>query len=424
MARTRQKHDPIVALDVGTTKVACLIAAPEVDGELRVLGVGVHRSRGMRNGQVVDMAALEQSIRHAVDSAEQMAGHRIERVLVNVSGGHLESANVDADVSVAGHAIRDTDVRRILDQGRALHATGERQLVHCMPATYAIDGCSGIIDPRGMYGERLGVRIHLVSTSFGSLKNLETVIDRCDLKIEARIASPYASALAYTIEDDKQTGVTVIDMGGGTTSVCVFVDGCPIFTAALPVGGGHVTNDLARGLSTPVDHAERLKTMHGTAMASPADSREMIRVHLVGEEEEETGGFEVPRQELTHIIRPRIEETFQMVHARLEEEGMNAIAGRRVVLTGGASQLDGVREIAELVMGKQVRLGRPRRLSGLPDSASGPPFATSVGMLRYALRDHVAAPAGDDPEESPTPTSSGRKHGPLRRAFSWLRENF
>lgn len=429
MAKSRQKSGVIAALDVGTSKVACFIAVPETDGTLRVVGVGHHRSRGMRNGQVANMADLEASVRSAVDAAEQMAGQRVDSVLLSITGGSLASQNVETQVPVHGHPVRDVDVRRILDQGRTIAARQEREILHCMPTTYSIDGGDGILDPRGMFGEMLGVRIHMVSASTGPLRNLATVIDRCHLDVETRVASPYASALACTVDDEKEMGVTVLDMGGGTTSISVFVDGHPMFADIVPVGGNHVTNDLAKGLSTPAAHAERLKTVWGTVLPTPSDARELLKVPLVGEEED-TESHEVPRAEIVRMIRPRIEETLEMVRARLGQAGMLNAAGRRVVLTGGASQLQGLREMAELILDKQVRLGRPRRLKGLPESASGPAFATCAGLLRYAIQDHIAHTAhgarqalvpsdeGDDEDITSKPA------GPMGRMVSWLRENF
>ncbi len=429
MAKSRQKSGVIAALDVGTSKVACFIAVPETDGTLRVVGVGHHRSRGMRNGQVASMADLEASVRSAVEAAEQMAGQRVDSVLLSITGGALASQNVETQVPVHGHPVRDVDVRRILDQGRTIAAQHEREILHCLPTTYSIDGGDGILDPRGMFGETLGVRIHMVSASTGPLRNLATVIDRCHLDVETRVASPYSSALACTVDDEKEMGVTVLDMGGGTTSISVFVDGHPMFADVVPVGGNHVTNDLAKGLSTPAAHAERLKTVWGTVLPTPSDARELLKVPLVGEEED-TESHEVPRSEIVRMIRPRIEETLEMVRARLGQAGMLNAAGRRVVLTGGASQLQGLREMAELILDKQVRLGRPRRLKGLPESASGPAFATCAGLLRYAIQDHVAHTApgarqalvpsdeGDDEETTTKPA------GPMGRMVSWLRENF
>lgn len=436
MARGNRKNEPIAALDVGTTKVACFIAKLDDDEVLRVMGVGHNRSRGVRGGQVVDMAALQASIAEAVDNAEKMADVRVEGAIVNVSGPSLLSRNMEAEVAIThNHPIRNVDVRRVLEQGRQLHlhssSSGQRgnggghahgsdnEIIHCLPTSYTIDGGDGIVDPRGMFGERLGVRLHMVSAALGPLRNLATVIERCHLDITDRVATPYASALACTVDDEKEMGVTVIDMGGGTTSVSNFVEGHPVYADSIAIGGQHVTNDIAKGLSTPVVSAERLKTVWGSVLPSSKDANELLRVHLVGEDEEETGGHEVPRSELVRIIRPRLEETFELVRARLTEARMLHTAGRRVVLTGGASQLQGVREMAEAILDKQVRLGRPRRIKGLPEAVSGPAFATCAGLLRYATQDHVVT--GLSQREGEAEEEAERPNGAIARVGVWLK---
>ncbi|MBK1663980.1 cell division protein FtsA [Rhodospirillum rubrum] len=413
----RQRGGLITALDVGTTKIACFIAREEEDGALRVLGVGHHRSRGMRNGQVANMDEVELSVRAAVDAAEQMANERISTVVVNVSGGQPHSTRVEVEMSIAGHEVRGNDVRRIQAYGRGLHTSADRELVHCIPVSYAIDGTEGVLDPRGMFGQSLGVSIHLVSAAAGPLRNLSTVVERCHLDIEDKVVSPYASGLACLVEDEKQMGVTVIDLGGGTTSIAVFHEGHVVHTEMIPVGGLHVTNDIAKGLTTPVANAERLKTIHGSCSVSPADTREILRVPLVGEDDEATAN-EVPRSMLVQIIRPRIEETFELVRGRLEASGFDKVGGRLVVLTGGGSQLQGVRELAEVILDRQVRPGRPQRIRGLADSTSGPAFATCAGMLRYAVQHQVETPDTDPTADEAVAT------GALGRFARWWKDNF
>ncbi len=433
MARSKQRNSPIAVLDIGTSKVVCLIAKPDDEAGIRVHGVGHKGARGMRNGQVVDMALVEQSIRAAVESAEQMANTRIEAVIVAINGGQLTAHNVDAEISIAGHAVREADTSRVLDQGRQLHgqfgpARGQ-ELIHCIPTGYAIDGSDGIVDPRGMYGERLGLRIHMVSTPVGPLRNLTTVIERCHLAIETRVVTPYAAALACCRDDEKEMGATVLDMGGGTTTLSVLVSGHPAWVDCVAIGGNHVTNDLAKGLSTPASYAERLKCMHGGVTASPADSRDLLKIPLVGEDDD-SSSHEIARSDLIRIIRPRLEETFELVRERLSQAGMLHVAGRRLLLTGGASQLTGVRELAELILDKQVRLARPWRPKGLPESTCGPAFAGAVGLLRYALNDHVSDPAHqaaqqairgrDDPDDPAMPRRASR----FGKLGGWLKDNF
>jgi cell division protein FtsA len=417
MSKNVPRNSAIAALDIGTTKVACLIAQMGEGDDLHLTGVGHHRSRGMRSGQITNLDEAEASVRAAVDAAEQMSNSRIDSVFINMSCGTPQSTRVDVELAVSGHQIRDTDVRRVLDHGSAQYDVNDRELIHCIPTGYSIDGGNGILDPRGMYGDKLGVNIHLVTAAVGPARNLNTVIDRCDLDIEDRVVSPYASGLACLVDDEKELGVTVIDMGGGTTSIAVFLESQVVYVDSLPVGGNHVTGDIAKGLSTPVAKAERLKTFYGSVMQSPGDSRELLKVPLVGEEDEDSAN-EVPKSMLVQIIAARLEETFELVRSHLETSGFAKMAGRRVVLTGGASQLEGVRDLAELVLDKQVRLGRPKMIRGLPESLSGPAFATAVGLLRYGLREHVARP------DHAAIAQAAKSKRNLGRIGQWLRENF
>ncbi|MGE5546129.1 MAG: cell division protein FtsA [Solirubrobacterales bacterium] len=408
----------IAALDVGSTKVCCFIARVQDDGAPRIVGIGHQVARGMRNGAVVDLEELEHSIRAAVDHAEEMAGERVKAVAVNVAGGGPSSTSVKVEVSMNGHPVNEADIRRMLDHGRAHHESPDRELIHAIPVDYTIDGNEGIKDPRGMFGERLGVAIHVISAAVGPVRNLSTVVNRCHLDIEARVVSPYASGLACLVDDEKELGVTCIDMGGGTTSLAVFLAGQLVHTDIIPVGGHHVTNDIARGLSTPLSYAERMKTLYGSAIPSPADDREMLKVPLVGEDEDGASN-QVPRSMLIQIIQPRLEETFELVRSHLEHGGFDKLAGRRVVLTGGASQMQGVRDLAGLVLDKQVRLGRPVGFQGLPEATGGPAFSTCAGLIRYALAHQPPAKAGRRAAQGGEGTGAG-----WGRIGSWLKRNF
>ena len=372
--------------------------------------------RGWRSGAIVDMEAAEESILNAVHAAEKMANETVRQVVVNVSGGHPASHTIGVEVALGGQEIGERDVRRVLSQGRTQQEPEDRQLIHSIPIGFSIDGSRGIKDPRGMFGQRLGADIHVVTAQAGVLRNLTTVVQRCHLDIEALVVSPYASGLAALVEDEMELGVTVIDMGGGTTTVAVFFEGQVVFTDMVPIGGGHVTSDIARGLTTPLAEAERMKTLYGSAISSPLDDREVIDVPLVGEDRH-TSPNHVPKSFLVSIIQPRLEETFEHVRSRLEISGFDKLAGRRVVLTGGASQLPGVRDMAQLVLDKQVRMGRPIRAHGLADSTGGPAFATCAGLLTYAVNEQIDVALlkrGDN--EAPA--------GLMGRIGSWLRENF
>ena len=404
----------IAALDIGTTKVCCLIAHAHGDGAIRIVGIGHHASRGLRGGAVIDMDAAQNTILTAISAAEELAGDRIRDVIINVSGGNLASQTYSAEIPVSGREINDSDLRQVLALGKAVEQSADRNLIHCIPIGYKIDATRGIRDPRGMYANMLGVDMHIVSARTAALRNVATCVERCHLDIEAVVAAPYASGLACLVEDEIDLGVTIIDMGGGTTTIAVFYDGEVVHIDSIPVGGKHVTSDIARGLATPLVHAERMKTLYGSTLPSPSDERELIDVPLIGEEQSNQPNH-VPRSLLNGIIRPRMEETFELVRSRLELANMDRFGGRRLVLTGGASQLQGVRELASLILEKQVRMGRPMRISGLPEATSGPAFSTGTGLLRYAVEKH------SDSREHAESMPPG---GPFDRIGQWLRENF
>jgi cell division protein FtsA len=412
----------IAALDIGSSKICCFIATVEANGQPRVLGIGQQASRGVKNGTVVDMEICEDAILTAVHGAEQMADETISRVVVNLSGGYPASSSVGVEVSIAGHEVGESDLQHALQQGHLANGTNgnreaSRQLIHSIPVSYSIDGSRGIRDPRGMYGQRLGVNMHLVTAGAGAVRNLANCIRRCHLDVSGFVVSPYASGLATLVDDEKELGVTVIDVGGGTTTIAVFFEGKVIYTDLIPVGGIHVTTDIARGLSTPLVHAERMKTLYGHAMAAAADEREMIDVPQVGEEGD-GDAQQVARSILVGIIQPRLEETFELVRSHLEASGFDKVAGRRVVLTGGACQLPGLRDLAALVLDKQVRIGRPNRALGLAESTSGPAFATCAGLLNCALANELAAPREAAVEEEEKPD------GLMGRLGLWFREHF
>ncbi|MEE2980446.1 MAG: cell division protein FtsA [Pseudomonadota bacterium] len=413
----KTRNGLVAALDVGTSKVCCFIAHQGDDG-LRVTGIGHHLSRGLRAGAIVDMEAAQDSILGAVHHAEQMAEETIRDVVVSFSAGAPASRSVAVEVALNGHEIGDNDLRRVLNEGR-LRCNGnddDRAIVHTIPVGYTIDGSRGIRDPRGMYGDSLGVNIHVVTAQHGPMRNLATCISRCHLDVADRVVSSYASGLSCLDDDERELGVTLLDIGGGTTSVAVFIEDDVIHTDVVPIGGIHITNDIARGLSTPIGYAERMKALYGSAVPSPADDRETIDVRLIGESDD-AGTNPVPRSQLNRIIRPRVEEIFEVVRARLEASGFADTAGRRMVLTGGSSQLPGLRELATQIFGRSARLGRPREIQGLAEATGGPAFSTCAGLLQYAVGRRLDLP--DVP--------AGIYHGAggrLGRVSHWFREHF
>ncbi|MGE3713050.1 MAG: cell division protein FtsA [Alphaproteobacteria bacterium] len=408
----------VAVLDVGTAKIACFIAHIDSAGEIKVTGIGHQLSKGIRSGIITDFAEAEASLVSAVHAAEQMAGEQVENVLVSLSGGNLVSRNVMVEMSMLGEEVTDRDIMDIVEQGRASVSHSELEIIHCIPVSYYLDGAKGITDPRKMYGKKLGADLHMITGLPSVTRNLAHCIGRCHLNVDEYIASPYASALSVLEEDEKQLGVTLVDMGAGVTSFCVFSGGKNIYTDAIPVGGSHVTNDIARGLSTSLHNAERLKTLHGSATPSPSDDQVMIDVPPLGEEDYDDESNTMPRSMLVGVIRPRIEEIFEMIRSKIEIAGVSHLAGKRVVLTGGASQLLGVREMASQLLNKQVRLGRPHALPGLAESVSGPAFATALGMVEYVVKKPMEEQMFD----------LNRRRGNFTAGFekvvSWFKENF
>jgi cell division protein FtsA len=408
----RPRGSLIAGLDVGSSKICCFIA--RVDGaEPRILGIGHQVSRGMKSGAIVNLDEVSDSIRNAVHAAEEMADEQIAGVAVSLSAGFGPSRMVKAEINVGGREISDTDMRQVLDRGYAMRDAGDRAVIHSFPVGFSIDDSRGIRDPRGMIGSRLGVNMHIVTAGAAPVRNHSAAVARSLLEADAFVVSPYAAGLSCLVDDEKNLGVTVIDMGGGTTTIGVFVGGNLVFADSVPVGGAHVTNDIARGLSTPLAHAERMKALFGSAISTTLDEREMIAVPQIGEEEDGHANH-MPKSMLVRIIAPRIEETFEMVRNRLEAGGSDKIAGRRVVLTGGACQLHGVKEVAGLILDKQVRIGRPLRVKGLAESTHGPAFSTAAGLLHFAMSEKAERPR----------TSRAAGRGVMGRVSNWLREYF
>lgn len=421
----KQKFKPkgsvIAALDVGTTKVSCFIARlTDDEGHFDVVGVGHQASAGIKGGTVIDLEAAETAIRQTVHAAENMAaetmkGYPLREVVINVPGIHAHSHHFSADIDVLGQEVTDQDVRRAMARAQEQNVSPDRELIHTIPVGYTIDGHHGIRDPRGLFGQSMQVDIHLVTGDSGALRNIATCIERSHLEIAAMCVSPYAAGLASLVEDEMDLGCTVIDMGGGVTSIAVFMGGNLIYTDAIPVGGQHVTSDIARGLTTSIAQAERLKTLYGSAIASTNDENELLDVPQIGEDDHAHPNH-VPRSLLVGIIQPRVEEIFELVRARLQDSGLGPAIGRRVVLTGGASQLPGLRDLGQAVLDKQVRLGRPIRLGGLPEAVCGPAFATTAGLLSYITERSDEMPqqvlAQSEPESL------------MQRVRLWLRENW
>jgi cell division protein FtsA len=418
----------IAALDIGSHKISCLIArirpvrAHDFAGgrpqELEIIGLAQKEAMGIRKGAVVDMGQAERAIRSVVDEAERQAGLTIDTVFVNVSGGAPKSRRYCASLDIGGREVTAGDMHKALVKARLQVDVGRQAVLHAAPMGYALDGAAGMRNPEGMFGDRLSVDLSIVSVLPGPMRNLAQCINRCHLQVAGFVLAPFASGLATLVEDEMELGVALIEMGAGTTSIAVFTEGHLVYADIIGVGGGAVTNDIARGLSTPVAHAERIKTLHGSALASVADDRELITVPLVGEKGVDSHN-KIPCSMLTGIIQPRLEETFEIIRDRLAASGFGDVAGRRVVLSGAASQMVGVRELAASILDRKVRLGEIKPLPGLPDFARHAGFATVTGLLIYgrnptgysAVRPDVSALPMEDPNY-------------FTRVGQWLKQGF
>ena len=418
MQHSFKRLTTIAALDIGSSKVCCVIAKVGADKRINIAGYGYNASKGIKNGIITDINQATLSVCNAVEAAEQMANERIERVIVNVSGDKIKSVIKDSTIALNKNSpVNEADLSKVI--GKGIHKINVEgcELIHCLPTNYRLDDGEDIKDPRNIYGETLSVDILLGLVPDILFRNISTVIENAHLEIAGKAFSSYASGLSCLVEDERELGATVVDMGGGTTSLVTFRNGFPVYFSSLPVGGNNVTNDVAFGLTTSFSHAERLKTLHGCAFLSSQDKEETINVYPVGEEDD---SFikQVPKAELISIITPRIEETFEMVARKLRDIGLGDVSSHRVVLTGGAAQLSGVREVASMVLDKQVRLGRPKNIGNLPDNLYNPEFSTAIGLLLFAI---------NYTEKSPTklvnkPSSSGS--GMYEKVFSWFKNNF
>lgn len=417
-AQINGQEGMIAALDVGSSKVACLIAEAGSGGQFLVKGVGNRAtSGGVVAGAVVDMDLTEQAIRASVDQAEKMAGTTISDVVLSFSGGEPKSRVVEVDVEIAGHAVTQAELDLALAQARDQIDADEDSLLHVFPAAYAVDGNYGPKAPLGMYGKRLTVAVLVVTAAAGPLRNLEACVRRAHLNVGSVVLTPYASGLSCLVEDEAKMGAACIDLGGGTTGISIFAQGALVHAEVLPLGGTQVTEQVARGLLTPFEQAERLKTFNGAAVIDPADERLEIEVQQVGESGSDRMS-RMPRSALTGVMQRELELLFTTIGRRLDASGFSGVAGKRVVLTGGVAQCESVRDLASKILGRQVRIGRPKALGGLPVAAQAPNFAGAVGLLAYLAKNPQEAIKQNKQQEEPM------GGGVFARIGQWVRDTF
>ncbi len=394
----------VAALDIGSSKVVCLIARAE-PGALRVLGAALRESQGIRAGTVSSLPLAEESIRDCVAAAENHADARIQNVLISVNCGSPVSVTSRAAMALDGALVTDAHLRALLAEGRTRCVADGCEIIQSAATSYVVDEARGVRDPSGMFCQRIGVSMHAVAVKPSPLANLRLAVERCHLGVASSLFAPFASGLAVLTDDEKQLGATVIDMGGGVTSIAVFLEGHLVYADVVPMGGQQVTADLSRMLTAPLSAAERIKVLYGAALGDLEVGADVVSVAQMGEDGEEAA-LRVPRSMLTRIIQARLEEIFNEVQTRLRASGYDVAAGRRAVLTGGACQLAGSRELAGRVLNKQVRIGRPQTFAGLPAASAGPDYATAMGLLMAGA---TMPPDVLNPELASLPEQSGPK---------------
>lgn len=384
MAR-KSDRNLIVGLDIGTSKVACIVGEIKEDGEIEVIGIGSHPSRGLKKGVVVNLETTVQSIQRAVEEAELMANCRIHTVYVGISGSHISSMNSHGIVAIKDKEVSQSDVDRVIDSARAVAIPADQKILHILPQEFVIDRQEGIKEPVGMSGIRLEARVHIVTGAVSAAQNLVKCIRRCGLEVEDIILEQLASAAAVLSEDEKESGVCLLDIGGGTTDIALFTEGAIRHTAVIPIAGDQVTNDIAVALRTPTQCAEDIKIRHACALTQLARLEDTIEVPSIGDRPVR----QISRLNLAEIVEPRYDELLRLVQAELRRSGVDELIAAGVVLTGGSSKVEGLVELAEEIFHMPVRLGFPQHVTGLGDIVSNPVYATGAGLLLFGKQQHA-----------------------------------
>ncbi len=379
----------IVGIDVGTTKI-CTLVGEATDNELRIVGVGVAPARGIKKGVVVNVVDAASAIKTSIEKAERSSGYEIARAFVSVSGAHINAINSRGVVGVSrgDKGITGEDVGRALEAARAIAIPQDREVLHVIPRGYTIDGQDGVKEPIGMSGFRLEVEAHIVTGQTSSIHNLLKCVENCNVGVDGLVLNPIASGTAVLTDNEKEMGVVLADIGGGTTDIAIFIEGSVWHTTVLAVGGAHITNDVAVGLRVPAEAAEQLKIEHGHARFETIDPTEVVQVKAFGD----GGVTRVQRRDLAEIIEARAEEIFQLILQEIKRSGYDGLLPAGVVVTGGTAQMRGLRELGRQVLGLPVRIGQPQGISGLIDTVDSPAYATPVGLLLWG-RDQGDQPA-------------------------------
>ncbi|MEH6579397.1 MAG: cell division protein FtsA [Amphritea sp.] len=408
-------NNMIVALDIGTSKVVCLVGEVGPDGTIDIVGIGSHESRGLKRGVVVNIESTVHSIQRAVEEAELMAGCKIHSVTVGIAGSHISSLNSHGIVAVRDGEVLEHDLERVIDAAQAVAIPADQKILHILPQEYVIDNQEGIREPLGMSGVRLEAKVHLVTGAVNAVQNIEKCVRRCGLEVDHSVLEQLASSYSVLTDDEKELGVCMVDMGGGTTDIAIFTAGAIRHTAVIPIAGDQVTNDIAMALRTPTTHAEDIKIKYACCLAQLANVDETIKVPSVGDRP----ARDLSRQALAEVVEPRYDELFTLVQAELRRSGFEDMAAAGIVLTGGTAKMEGAVELAEEIFHMPVRLAIPKGVRGMTDILNSPIYSTGIGLLQYAKQDggqHLAEPV-QVPDELP-------RINAFNRMKTWFQGNF
>lgn len=372
----------IVGLDIGTSKVVSIVGEIVDDGSLNIIGIGSHRSRGLKKGTVVNIESTVESIQHAIAEAEMMAGCQIHSVYAGIAGSHIRSMNSHGIVAIRDGEVERADIERVIDAAQAVAIPADQKVLHILPQEYLIDAQEGVKEPLGMSGVRLEAKVHLVTCAINAVQNIEKCIRRCNLAVDEIILEQLASAYSVLTEDEKELGVCLVDIGGGTSDIAIFTEGSIRHTGVIPIAGDQVTNDIAMALRTPTDDADEIKVKYACALTQLANGADSIKVPSVGDRPPR----ELSRQALAEVVEPRYVELFTLVQQELQRSGFQDMLAAGIVLTGGTSKMEGVVDLAEEIFHAPVRIGAPHNVAGLADIIRNPIYSTGVGLLLYGLK--------------------------------------
>ena len=400
----------IVGLDIGTSKVVAIIGVAGPSGQLEIVGTGMHPSSGIKKGVVVNIESTVHAIQRAIEEVELMAGCQIHSVYAGIAGSHIRSLNSHGIVAIRDREVHQTDIDRVIDAARAVAIPADQEILHVLPQEFIIDNQEGVREPLGMSGVRLEAKVHLVTCAANAAQNIKKCIRRCGLEVDDIILEQLASSYAVLTEDEKQLGVCLVDIGGGTTDIAVFTEGAIRHTGVIPIAGDQVTNDIAMALRTPTAHAEELKIKYACALAQLAGPDETIKVPSVGDRAPRS----LSRQALAEVVEPRYDELFTLVQSELRRSGLEDLLAAGIVLTGGTSKMEGVVDLAEEIFHMPVRLGMPQNIQGLADIVNNPIYSTGVGLLLYGLQQQ---------QENRNVPKKGTASGLLGRIRQWFQNN-